>query len=113
MANPVSSNQDEVARSISEAAPSHYLLKIQSFSLLTKNGIEKYESGEFEAGGYKWKLVLYPNGNKSRNVKEHLSLYLLFADVTSLLRHSWKVHAIFRFFLLDQSKDNYLIVHGI
>ena len=44
----------EVARSISEAAPSHYILRIQLFSLLTKNGIEKYESGEFEAGGYKW-----------------------------------------------------------
>ena len=44
----------EVATSISEAAPSHFILKIQSFSLLAKNGIEKYESGEFEAGGYKW-----------------------------------------------------------
>lgn len=44
----------ELARSISEAAPSHYTLKIQSFSLLTKNDIDKYESGEFEAGGYKW-----------------------------------------------------------
>ncbi|XWS53457.1 hypothetical protein CRYUN_Cryun10bG0003100 [Craigia yunnanensis] len=111
MANPVSSNLDVVATSISEAAPSHFILKIQSFSLLAKNSIEKYESGEFEAGGYKWKLVLYPNGNKSRNVKEHLSLYLVFADVGSLLHHSWEVHAIFRFFLLNQSKDNYLIVH--
>ncbi|OMO58532.1 TRAF-like family protein [Corchorus olitorius] len=82
MANPpVSSNQDEIARSISEAAPIHYILKIQSFSLLAKSGIEKYESGEFEACGYKWKLVLHPNGNKSRNVKEHLSCYLSFADV--------------------------------
>ncbi|XWS14280.1 hypothetical protein CRYUN_Cryun36dG0109100 [Craigia yunnanensis] len=111
MANPVSSNLDEVARSISEAAPSHYILKIQSFSSLAKIGIEKYESGEFEAGGYKWKLVLYPNGNKSSNVKDHLSLYLVLADVSSLLRHSWEVHAVFRFFLLDQSKDNYLMVH--
>ncbi|XVF62363.1 hypothetical protein PTKIN_Ptkin09bG0001700 [Pterospermum kingtungense] len=110
MANPTSSNQEEVATSISEAAPGHYVLKIQSFSLLAKSGIEKYESGEFEAGGYKWKLVLYPNGNKSRNVKEHLSIYLVFADITSLLRHNWEVHAIFRFFLLDQRKDNYLIV---
>ncbi|XP_022760771.1 MATH domain and coiled-coil domain-containing protein At3g58370-like [Durio zibethinus] len=112
MASSISGNLgEEVARSISEESPSHYILKIQSFSLLIKNGIEKYESGEFEAGGYKWKLLLYPNGNKSKNVKEHLSLYLLLADVSSLIRHSREVHAIFRFFLLDQSKDKYLIVH--
>ncbi|XVE65469.1 hypothetical protein DITRI_Ditri08aG0002300 [Diplodiscus trichospermus] len=111
MANPVSSNINEAATSISEAAaPTHFILKIESFSLLTKTGIEKYESAEFEAGGYKWRLVLYPNGNKSRNVKEHLSLYLVFVDVGSLLRRGWEVHAIFRFFLLDQNKDNYLIV---
>ncbi|KAB2092907.1 hypothetical protein E1A91_A02G066100v1 [Gossypium mustelinum] len=111
MANLVYSNLEEVGRCISEAAPRHYILKIMSFSLLAKTGIDKYESGEFEAGGYKWKLVLYPHGNKSRNVKEHLSLYLVFADVASLIRLDSEVHAVFRFFLLDQTKDNYLVVH--
>ncbi|KAG8480810.1 hypothetical protein CXB51_025554 [Gossypium anomalum] len=111
MATLVSDNLDEVERSISDTAPCHYILMIQSFSLLSKNGIEKYESGEFQAGGYKWKLVLYPNGNRSRNVKEHLSLYLVFVDVSSLFRHGLEVHADFRFFLLDQSKDNYMVVH--
>lgn len=57
--------------------------------------------------------MLYPHGNKSRNVKEHLSLYLVFADVASLIRLDSEVHAVFRFFLLDQTKDNYLVVHGI
>lgn len=48
----------EVATSISEAAaPCHYILKIQSFSLLAKSGIDKYESAEFEAGGYKWYII--------------------------------------------------------
>ncbi|KAK6254311.1 MATH/TRAF domain - like 10 [Theobroma cacao] len=111
MANQISSNPDELARSISEAAPSHYTLKIQSFSLLTKNDIDKYESGEFEAGGYKWKLILHPGGNKSRNVKEHLSFYLTLADASFLFRNNWEVHAYFRLFLLDQRSDNYLIVH--
>ncbi|KAK9003167.1 hypothetical protein V6N11_060734 [Hibiscus sabdariffa] len=111
-ANSVYNNpDDQVARSISEAAPRHYILKIMSFSFLAKTGIEKYESGEFDAGGYKWKLVLFPQGNKSRNVKEHLSLYLVFADVASLIRLDSEIHAVFRFFLLDQTKDNYLIVH--
>ncbi|KAK8998888.1 hypothetical protein V6N11_070067 [Hibiscus sabdariffa] len=113
MATLVSDNLEEVERSITKEAPCHYVLKIQSFSLLAKNGIEKYESGEFQASGYKWKLILYPNGNRSRNVREHLSLYLVFADVGSLFRQGLEVHAFFRFFLLDQSKDEHLVVHGI
>jgi len=32
----------------------HYTLKIESFSLLLKTKVEKYESDVFEAGGYKW-----------------------------------------------------------
>ncbi|GLT60240.1 hypothetical protein SLA2020_330130 [Shorea laevis] len=107
--SPVSTTQDGVARSISDAPPTHYVVKIQLFSLLLKNSVEKYESGYFEAGGYKWKLVLYPSGNKSKNMKEHISVYLEIADTDSLYRN-WEVHAIFRLFLLDQNKDNYLVV---
>ncbi|KAH7511479.1 hypothetical protein JRO89_XSUnG0199000 [Xanthoceras sorbifolium] len=101
--------QDGVARFISDAPPTHYKLKIQLFSLLVKNAVEKYESAEFEAGGYKWKLVLYPNGNKSKNVRDHISLYLTLAN-TSSLPLGWEVYAVVRLFLLDQSKDNYLTV---
>ncbi|GLT74689.1 hypothetical protein SLA2020_464740 [Shorea laevis] len=106
--NPVSTNQDGVARSISDAPPTHYAVKIQLFSLLLKNSVEKYESGDFEAGGYKWKLVLYPSGNKCRNVKDYISLYLAIADTDS---RSSEVCASFKLFLLDQNQDNYLIVH--
>ncbi|KAK0608418.1 hypothetical protein LWI29_030382 [Acer saccharum] len=101
--------QDGVVRFISDAPPIHYKLKIQLFSLLMKNAVEKYESAEFEAGGYKWKLVLYPNGNKGKNVKDHISLYLTLAN-TSSLPLGWEVYAVLRLFLLDQSKDNYLTI---
>ncbi|KAF6173476.1 hypothetical protein GIB67_027171, partial [Kingdonia uniflora] len=30
------------------------------------------------------KLLLYPNGDKSKNVKEHISMYLVFAETDSL-----------------------------
>lgn len=43
-----------IERSISDARPTHYIMKILLFSLFSKNGVEKYELGEFEAGGYKW-----------------------------------------------------------
>ncbi|KAJ0034576.1 hypothetical protein Pint_24233 [Pistacia integerrima] len=102
-------DKDGIIRYSSDAPPTHYTVKMQSFSLLLKNAVEKYESGEFEAGGYKWKLVLYPSGNKSKNVKEHISLCLVIADASALCR-GWEVYAVVRLFLLDQKKDKYLIV---
>ncbi|ESR46019.1 hypothetical protein CICLE_v10003193mg, partial [Citrus x clementina] len=99
-----------IARSTSHVPPAHYIVKIKSFSVLAEKAVdEKYESGAFEAGGYKWKLVLYPNGNKSKNVQDHISLYLAVAD-TSSVTLGWEVYAVFRLFLLDQNQDNYLVV---
>ncbi|KAK7363417.1 hypothetical protein VNO77_05560 [Canavalia gladiata] len=105
----VMDNQDGISRSVVDVPPAHYVVKVQLFSLLTKNSIERYESGNFEAGGYKWKLVLYPNGNKSKNVKDHISLYLAL-DEASSLHHGWEIYVNFRLFLHDQNNDNYLVV---
>lgn len=58
------------------------------------------------------KIVLYPNGNKSKDVREHISLYLALDD-TSSLHHGWEIYVNFRFFLHDQNNDNYLVVQGI
>ncbi|CAL8991019.1 unnamed protein product, partial [Prunus brigantina] len=98
--------QDGILRTISDAPPTHYMIKIQSLSLLSVHSLEKYESAEFEAGGYKWKLVFYPNGNKSKNVKEHISLYLVLAGANAP-KTCWEVHASFRLFLLDQNTGMY------
>ncbi|KAJ0035165.1 hypothetical protein Pint_24218 [Pistacia integerrima] len=100
-------HKTEITRSVSETPPTHYTVTIQSFSLLSKND-KKYESAEFEAGGNKWKLVLHPNGNKNKNVANHISLYLAVADASSL-PPDWEVSAVYRLFLLDQNKDNYLV----
>ncbi|KAM0004283.1 putative MATH/TRAF domain-containing protein [Helianthus debilis subsp. tardiflorus] len=43
-------------RTTSVSPPAHYILNIQQFSLLTKQHVERYESNEFEAAGYKWNL---------------------------------------------------------
>ncbi|XP_034227465.1 ubiquitin carboxyl-terminal hydrolase 13-like [Prunus dulcis] len=67
-------------------------MKIQSFSSLNKNYVDSIESGEFEAGGHKWKLRLYPNGNLKKNVVDHISLYL------------------FQIVLLDQNNGTYLVL---
>ncbi|KAL3750471.1 hypothetical protein ACJRO7_011471 [Eucalyptus globulus] len=106
MANPAFDDRRGVEKTASEA---QYVVKIQSYSSLSKNSADKYESRVFQAGGYKWKLVLYPNGNKSKNVEEHVSLYLSIVE-TSSLPSGWGVHALVRFFLRDQDKDNDLII---
>ncbi|CAL5338024.1 unnamed protein product [Camellia sinensis] len=98
-----------VSRSTSDAPPAHYMIKIQLFSLLTTNNIERYDSGDFEAGGYKWKLALYPSGNKSKGIKDHLSLYLVMAE-GSPVHPGWEVQAVFRLFVLNQNKDTYLVL---
>ncbi|KAM2541733.1 hypothetical protein TB2_021262 [Malus domestica] len=102
-------DQDGILRTISDAPPTHYTVKVQSISLLTKHNMEKYESGDFEAGGYKWKLVFYPNGNKSRNVKDHISLYLVMSRATAPQTSS-EVSAVFRLFILDQNNSNYFVL---
>ncbi|KAH9753443.1 TRAF-like family protein [Citrus sinensis] len=102
-------DQVAISRSISHVPPAHFLLKIEAFSSLVENDVENYKSLEFDAGGYKWKLVVYPNGNKNENVKDHISIYLAMVD-TSSLGLGWEVYVIFRLFVLDQKKDEFLIL---
>ncbi|BBG93015.1 TRAF-like family protein [Prunus dulcis] len=66
-----------ILRSFSQSPPTHYTMKIQSFSFLYKNNVASIESGDFEAGGYKWILRLYPNGDLKKNVVDHISFYLI------------------------------------
>ncbi|ESQ37677.1 hypothetical protein EUTSA_v10028853mg [Eutrema salsugineum] len=51
-----------------------HLFKIDNFSLFKKHKIEMVESSVFDLGGHKWKLVVYPNGNKNGN--GHVSIFL-------------------------------------
>ncbi|XP_019180172.1 PREDICTED: probable inactive serine/threonine-protein kinase fnkC [Ipomoea nil] len=100
--------EEGIVKTVSDAPPSHYVVKIQSVSLL-RNNIDQYISDAFDVGGYKWKLVIHPNGNKNKKVNDHISLYLKLAD-TSNLHPGWEVHAVIRLFLYDQKKDNYYVV---
>ncbi|XP_058216708.1 uncharacterized protein LOC131327573 [Rhododendron vialii] len=82
----MSNNDDAVGvlRTLRDARPAHFLLKIETFSILNEEKIEKYESDDFEVGGYKWGLCFYPNGNKKRNGDGHISLYLVIRDTDKL-----------------------------
>ncbi|XP_031098951.1 uncharacterized protein LOC116002908 [Ipomoea triloba] len=107
--------EDGVSLSTTDVAPSHFMFKIQSVSLLTEYNVKKCSSAEFEAGGYKWKLIFYPNGNKRNHVTDHISVHLaLMADTRSRgFQPGWEVHAVFRLFLLDRNNDTYLVIRDV
>ncbi|OIT04295.1 ubiquitin carboxyl-terminal hydrolase 12, partial [Nicotiana attenuata] len=70
-----------------------------------------YESSVFESCGYKWKLIIYPDGDVEDG-HDHISVYLAIAE-TSSLQAGWEVNATFSFLIFDQIHDNYLIMRGM
>ncbi|WJZ84068.1 hypothetical protein VitviT2T_003693 [Vitis vinifera] len=80
-------------------------------SVLLDTSIEKYESGSFEVGGYKWRLCLYPNGNKKSDGDGHISLYLVISD-TQNLPLGWEVTVSFKLFVFNHIHEEYLTVQG-
>ncbi|XP_059654713.1 uncharacterized protein LOC132301480 [Cornus florida] len=103
---------DETKRTLRDVQPSHYISKIESFSMLLETKTENYESNVFEASGYKWKLSFCPNGNQKRNGKDHISLYLVISD-TDNLPCGWEVNVNFKLFVFDHIRDKYLSVEDI
>ncbi|WOG94656.1 hypothetical protein DCAR_0313953 [Daucus carota subsp. sativus] len=39
--------------------PSHYVLKLESFSLFSANGVDHIESNSFQVGDHKWYLLFF------------------------------------------------------
>lgn len=86
--------------------PTHYMLKIESYSLLLESRTTKIESDVFEASGHKWRLELYPNGNEMKNVGNHISLYLIICDTANLPK-GWEVCVDVSFFVYDHNHHKY------
>ncbi|KAK4714102.1 hypothetical protein R3W88_020009 [Solanum pinnatisectum] len=70
----IAPEDEEVTVEVRDAPPGHYLLKIESFSLLSESGNDKFESNEFEAAGYKWKSATF-------------STYQVFMGLAKFLSH--------------------------
>ncbi|XP_027349395.1 probable inactive serine/threonine-protein kinase fnkC [Abrus precatorius] len=90
-----------------KAPPSQYTFKIISFSWLSKASVQKFSSEEFEAGGHKWSLSIYPNGNSKGGGEGHVSIYLVLMD-PSLLPVDWEVNAIVNFSAYNFMNDEYV-----
>ncbi|KAL7097852.1 hypothetical protein ACP275_10G169500 [Erythranthe tilingii] len=98
-------DDEELIMETREVSPTQFLTKIESFSLFFEYGIDKYETREFEAGDYKWRLVIYPYGKGKGN--HHVSVYLALAETNSL-PVDWEFNAIFTIFLYNQISDKYM-----
>ncbi|KAI7757466.1 hypothetical protein M8C21_003198 [Ambrosia artemisiifolia] len=85
--------------------PAHYMLKIESFSLLSEANTSKIESDVFEASGHKWKLDLYPNGNDEDG--EYISLHVVICDTGSCSK-GWNVCVDVTFFVYDHINHNFV-----
>ncbi|KAL6566798.1 hypothetical protein OROMI_015202 [Orobanche minor] len=100
-----------VAMEKREASPAHLLIKMESFSLFRKSGVDKYETKEFAAGNYKWRLIIYPNGDGTGKYGDHVSVYLAIADTKSL-PENWEVNAVFSICIFNQISGEYLYTLG-
>ncbi|KAK2654566.1 hypothetical protein Ddye_014422 [Dipteronia dyeriana] len=91
--------------------PSRYSFKIESFSLLSKASLVKFCSDNFEAGGHKWKLWIYPTGDNSITRKDHASIYLELLE-TSSFPTGWEVDVILNLFIFNHLQNKYFSNKG-
>ncbi|KAI7757462.1 hypothetical protein M8C21_003194 [Ambrosia artemisiifolia] len=92
--------------------PAHYMLNIESFSILSEAKTSKIESDVFEASGHKWRLDLYPNGNDDENGAGHISLYVVICDTESCSK-GWEVCVDVCFFVYDHIHQNYVTFQDV
>ncbi|KAL3641571.1 hypothetical protein CASFOL_012386 [Castilleja foliolosa] len=95
-----------------EASPANFLVKIDSFSLLQKHGIQRLETREFKAGNY-MRLVIYPNGHGTGkdDKADYVSVYLAITN-TNELPSNWEVNATFSICLFNHVSGNYVYSQG-
>ncbi|GMI80504.1 hypothetical protein HRI_001719700 [Hibiscus trionum] len=72
--------------------------RVENFSSFKKD--QKLYSENFTVDGNKWRILIFPKGNKNTGV-DHLSIYLDVADSMNL-PHGWSRYAQFGFAVIDQ-----------
>ncbi|EYU18700.1 hypothetical protein MIMGU_mgv1a018478mg, partial [Erythranthe guttata] len=90
-----------------ENSPAHFLTKIEYFSLFSDYRIDKYETGEFEAGDYKWWFAMNYSSNFGDNYRDFISVYLAMAEII-YLPMNWEFNAIFTIYIYNQISEKYL-----
>ncbi|GAU17575.1 hypothetical protein TSUD_341190 [Trifolium subterraneum] len=81
--------------------------KIENFSNL-KN-VKKIKSGSFILGGYLWRIVLFPKGNKKKRANNRLSIYLEALE-TANESEGWSRDTKFKLVVFNQLNTNMTII---
>ncbi|XP_050210902.1 uncharacterized protein LOC126661146 [Mercurialis annua] len=74
----------EISWKLRSLPPSHYIFKIESFSLLSDAKAECFRSADFEVGGYKWKLAVFFLEETSKTKDTYLYIYFCPNPINSL-----------------------------
>ncbi|KAK3020837.1 hypothetical protein RJ639_045519 [Escallonia herrerae] len=117
------SNVDRISSSLTHdhqlfgSGTDDYILKVEAFSrlpdMLLALEVDAYGSGIFEAGGYKWRMHLYPDGDKIHDADGYVSLYLVLAEEANSLPMGWEIDVNFRLFVHDQIRDRYYTIQDV
>nr|GLL18006.1 uncharacterized protein LOC109149240 [Ipomoea trifida] len=95
-----------------EIPPSHYILRIDSFSklatMLSEGSLNYFKSKAFDASGYKWNFLVYPNGDEKTDSTGHISVSVCI-ESTAALPKSWAKYADLKFFIYDQVRQKYAV----
>ncbi|GAB4838847.1 hypothetical protein Ancab_028387 [Ancistrocladus abbreviatus] len=108
-------NPEEIIRSVrsGDQLPAHYTLDVDPFSQVASSLLVDscfLESTEFNVGGYRWVIQIYPNENEKDNGDGHISIYLKLCD--KLKPHSF-INVIFRALIYDQERNKYLVIQDL
>ncbi|CAA7030916.1 unnamed protein product [Microthlaspi erraticum] len=111
---------EEVSKTVEkwrEHPPSSYSLKVHNFSQLetsTSSTDDKYQSRVFSSGGYNWRLIVHPKGNKKDNGSGFISMYVEI-DSKSLMISTppADVFAEVRFFVFNKKQNKYFTIQDL
>ncbi|KAF3538546.1 hypothetical protein F2Q69_00020321 [Brassica cretica] len=99
-----------------EHPPSSYCLKVDNFKQLEKfttSSDDKYESRLFSSGGYNWKLIVYPKGNKRDNGKGFISMYVEIDSKSFISEPQCEVFAELIFFVYNKKENKYFTIQDV
>ncbi|CAL9221828.1 unnamed protein product [Arabidopsis halleri] len=98
---------DAKPSSLREHPPSSYSIKFENFTELDN---EKYESRLFAAGGYNWRLVIYPKGKAKDEGSGFISMYVEIDSTNLLSTPLTDVVAYLIFFVYNKKTDKYFTI---
>nr|VDD22561.1 unnamed protein product [Brassica oleracea] len=109
----VSAEISTTAKKWRDHPPSSYSLKVDNFKQLEKfasSSDDKYQSRLFSSGGYNWKLIVYPKGNKTDNGKGFISMYVEIDSKSLISAPQREVFAELIFFVYNKKENKYFTV---